>query len=91
MPMVTVRLFATVREAAGASLLKLDVQDINDLLTALRRGGKPAMSELIDSYLADHERLVILINGRNPGPASLRNLRLSAGDEVAMFPPVSGG
>jgi molybdopterin synthase catalytic subunit len=74
---VTVRLFAILRERAGASELTVDLPDgarVSDALDAL--GG-----------LADGLPLVMAVN-REYAPA---DQVLDAGDELALIPPVSGG
>jgi molybdopterin synthase sulfur carrier subunit len=91
MARVTVKMFATVREAAGASSVQLEVKDTAELLAVLKETYGPHLSEIIDGYLSDPDRLVLLINGRNPGRSLVLSEDLSSGDEVAIFPPVSGG
>jgi MoaE-MoaD fusion protein len=74
---VTVRLFAMLRERAGASEVALDLPDgasVRDALESL--GG-----------LADGLPLVMAVN-REYAP---EDQVLSAGDELALIPPVSGG
>ncbi|MGH2855889.1 MAG: molybdenum cofactor biosynthesis protein [Solirubrobacteraceae bacterium] len=74
---VTVKLFASLRERAGAGELTLRLRDgarVDDALAALRDrvGDVP---------------FVLAVN-REYAPA---DLALSAGDELALIPPVSGG
>jgi molybdopterin converting factor small subunit len=40
---------------------------------------------------SDPDRLVILVNGRNLRRGGRRGREFLEGDEVAIFPPVSGG
>ena len=74
---VTVRLFAMLRERAGASEVTLDLPDgarVGDALAAL-------------GHLADGMPLVMAVNreyAREDAP-------LDPGDELALIPPVSGG
>lgn len=80
--LVGVRTFALVREAVGTSELTL----------ALMAGA--TVQVLLDSLAADHPDLgpllghvVITVNQRY----AARDRALTPGDEVAIFPPVSGG
>lgn len=80
---VTVRLFATYRELAGTGELTLDLdEDSATVGDALRR-------------LAD---AIPGLSGQRYAPLTACNLRhvtathlLRDGDELAIFPPVSGG
>lgn len=74
---VTVRLFAMLRERAGASELKLDLPDGARV--------RDALSELGD--IAAGLPLVMAVN-REYAP---EDQVLDAGDELALIPPVSGG
>jgi molybdopterin synthase catalytic subunit/molybdopterin converting factor small subunit len=74
---VRVRLFAGLRERAGAGSLDIDVPDgatVADVWPALALGDEPA------GLLYARNRAYV-----EPGEA------LQAGDEVAVIPPVSGG
>jgi MoaE-MoaD fusion protein len=74
---VTVRLFAMLRERAGADEVRLDLPPdarVRDALTAL-------------DGLADGLPLVMAVNREYAG----EDEPLSAGDELALIPPVSGG
>jgi molybdopterin synthase catalytic subunit len=74
---VTVRLFAMLRERAGASEVKVELPDgarVRDALDAL--GG-----------LADGLPLVMAVNREYASD----DAPLDAGDELALIPPVSGG
>jgi len=79
---VQVRTFALVREAIGRSELTLalrvgaTVQDLLDRLAA----NHPDLGPLLD-------HVVVTINQRYAG----RDRALKSGDDVAVFPPVSGG
>lgn len=91
MARVTVRMYATVREAAGASSVDEEARDMPELLRKLGDRFGRSVSELLAKLASDPESMVILINGRNLGPSRSLTSRLENGDEVAIFPPVSGG
>ena len=88
---VSVKMFATVREAAGVPSIQLEADDIEDLFRKLGESLGPKLSRLLDEAVSDPERLVILLNGRNLARSRAHPLRLTDNDEVAIFPPVSGG
>ena len=91
MPRISVKMFATVREAAGTSECVLEADDLADLISKLRRSLGPALSKIFDQLDSDPEGLVILVNGINVERRNLTIVRLRDGDDVAIFPPVSGG
>jgi MoaE-MoaD fusion protein len=74
---VTVRLFAVLRERAGSDRLELDLPEGARVADALRA---------VD-HLAGGLRLVMAVNREYAAPED----PLSAGDELALIPPVSGG
>jgi molybdopterin synthase sulfur carrier subunit len=91
MARVTVRMYATVREVAGTSELAIDVESMDELVRELgARYGKP-MRAMLDDFPDDPEGVVVLLNGRNMMKRSARTAKLCEGDEVSIFPPVSGG
>lgn len=91
MAKVTVKMFATVSEAAGIDIIKLEAKDVSDILKRLGETQGPAFRRLLNELASDPDKIVILINGRNPGYPRAIVQTLSDGDEVALFPPVSGG
>jgi MoaE-MoaD fusion protein len=74
---VQVRLFAVLRERAGADELKLELPDGASVADAL--------SEL--HGITDGLRVVMAVNQEYADP----ELALQPGDELALIPPVSGG
>ncbi|PSP86412.1 molybdopterin synthase sulfur carrier subunit [Halobacteriales archaeon QS_1_68_17] len=89
------KLFANLAEAAGAREVEVSVDPggtVGDALDALL-DEHPDLEPLVlddDGDLRDHIRL--LHNGENPfTAASGYDTSLDAGDELALFPPVSGG
>jgi sulfur-carrier protein len=83
--MINLRLFARFREDLGLDSEQFETADIScveDLLRQLRlRGG--AWSRL----LAEDQRIMIAVNQEMANTGT----PLSDGDEVALFPPVTGG
>ncbi|MEA2299154.1 MAG: MoaE-MoaD fusion protein [Solirubrobacteraceae bacterium] len=79
---VTVRLFAVLREQAGAGTLNLTLDDgatVHDAIAELRRGPLRGLPE--------NAPFVVAV-GREYAE---REQRLQPGDELALVPPVSGG
>src|SRR5215212_1470467 len=75
---VTVRLFAMLRERAGAREVELDLPEgarVSDALAALRDVAPPELP------------LVMAVNREYARDDRV----LGAGDELALIPPVSGG
>jgi molybdopterin converting factor subunit 1 len=79
---VRIKLFASLREAAGCSETVWAFPDCSTVQTLLRHLSKqhPSLGKLSDhAWIAVNQRY-----------ASMDTL-LEDGDEVALFPPVSGG
>src|SRR5205823_12101481 len=78
--MVAVRLFASLRELAGASRLEIEAADVGELLGGLAARFGPEFERIMSAG-------AVIVDGE-PAP---RTRRLSPGEEVALLPPVSGG
>ena len=80
MTTVRVRLFAALRELAGASEVEATGSTVDDVVTALseRYGERFAKVARAGSVVVDGERVAA-------------DRVLAEGDEVALLPPVSGG
>lgn len=78
--MVRVRLFAALRELAGASEVEATGRTAGDLADALAavHGERFAAIAAVSSFV---------VNGERAG----RDTAVAEGDEVAILPPVSGG
>lgn len=78
--MTQVRLFASLREEAGASRVDAEGATVGEIVDALaaRYGPRFAQVAAVGSYVLNGER-------------ADRAAAVSPGDEVAILPPVSGG
>ncbi|MGQ4557061.1 ubiquitin-like small modifier protein 1 [Halobellus sp. GM3] len=86
---VTWRLFADLAEAAGGREHTVSVDadgTVGDALDALL-GGNDALTERVRDGEGIAEEINLMRNG---SPASLE-ADVADGDELAMFPPVTGG
>lgn len=88
------RLFADLAEVAGARRIAVDPGDeatVSDALAALVAAEPALEAHVFDAgELADH--LTILRNGRNVSTeAEGLDTPVDPDDELALFPPVSGG
>jgi MoaE-MoaD fusion protein len=80
---VTVRLFAMLRERAGRDSVEIELPDEATVADAFDRlAAEPAIGELIDRL-----PVRMAVNREYVGG----DARISAGDELAVIPPISGG
>jgi len=82
--MATVKLFATLRKAAGEKSFESSASSVAGVL-----------KEIENRYGQDVQRYMrnctILVNGQNIGYLKGRKTSLKPGDEVSIFPPLAGG
>lgn len=79
---VHVRLFAALRDAAGASNVRVEARTVAGMVRELEeRYGEPFTGRLARSR--------VIVNTRQVPPDS--DLELSEDDEVVLLPPFSGG
>jgi MoaD family protein len=78
--MVRVRLFAALRELAGASEVEAEGRSAGDVIDVLssRYGERFTQIAAVGTVVVNGER-------------ASRSTPVAAGDEVALLPPVSGG
>ena len=78
--MVRVRLFAALREQAGASEVEAQGSTVGAIVDELsgRYGDRFAKIAEVGSFVVNGER-------------ATRDMPVAEGDEVALLPPVSGG
>lgn len=84
--MIDILYFARLRESLGLAQEQLGVSDdigsIADLLAHLRRRGEPW-----STTLGENESVLTAVNQEIARP----DTRIKDGDEIALFPPVTGG
>ncbi|TAN25651.1 MAG: MoaD/ThiS family protein [Actinomycetota bacterium] len=78
--MVTVKLFAGAREAAGTSSIQVEADSVQEALDAVTETHGDALARMISISK-------IWLNGEPAEPDSI----VSSSDEIAVLPPVSGG
>lgn len=78
--MVKVLLFGPARAAFGAETCEVEADDVDGVLSALGDRGDTALQAVL-------RRAQVWVNGE-PAPSGTA---VTAGDEVAVVPPVSGG
>lgn len=88
---IRVRLFATVRTAAGTEslTLRVDGRTVGDALERLLVQ-VPSLAECAPEGRLT-ERIVVLVNGRPVESLDGLETELGDGDTVALSPPVTGG
>jgi molybdopterin synthase sulfur carrier subunit len=88
---VNVRLFANLREIAGHAQLAVEAGTIREALAELQARHPALGPVLCDDDGEVRSYITILVNGKNISEMDALATVLSNGDEVAIFPPVSGG
>ena len=78
--MATLRLFASIREIAGTSSLEVDANNVSDVITE-------ACAQFGNDFAALVPSCRIWVNGNPAEPTD----SVTAQDEIALLPPVSGG
>ncbi len=86
--MVKVKLFANFREIAGTKEVEIKAKHLSELLEELTNRF-PALKEVMFEGGKLRDYVNIMVNGK----FERKNLQLELrdDDEVALFPPVSGG
>jgi molybdopterin synthase sulfur carrier subunit len=82
---------ATVRDAAGTQEVEADASSVRELLEVLHRRFGTKFHSMLVKDGALREDVVILVNGQNISHTGGMDAKLEPGDDVAIFPPVSGG
>ena len=78
--MATLRLFASIREIAGTNSLEVDANNVADAIAE-------ACVQFGDDFAALVPSCRIWVNGNPAEPTD----SVTAQDEIALLPPVSGG
>ena len=87
---VTVKLFANLREQAGKARIDMSGSDLRTVLNVLIEK-YDGLEELIFDNNALHPFIHVMVNGISVKDKDGLDTKLSNGDEIALFPPVSGG
>ena len=92
-PCMEVKLFANLAETANARSVDIDLEEeipVEEVLFRLFEQHPSLRHDILDGdRVQDH--ISILVNGRTLPPAEALAESVGPDDEVAIFPPVSGG
>jgi len=93
---VTVKAFATIREAIGEfgkiSLEFPEQVTVKNLIEVLSKNfGEKFNSEVLDDNGLPKKTIKIFVNGRDIEFLDGLSTNLKDGDEVALIPPIAGG
>jgi molybdopterin synthase sulfur carrier subunit len=82
---------ATIREAAGTPGTEIAAASVRELLQKLRGIYGARLFDMLVENGNLREDVIILVNGTNISFSGGMDATLSESDDVAIFPPVSGG
>ncbi len=90
--MVTVRLYANLRDIAGKNELRIDGSTAKEIIDRLNS----TLGEKFDKIMKDEngklrENIIFLVNGKNIRFLSGTDTKIEGGDIIDIFPPVAGG
>lgn len=88
------KLFADLAELADEDTVEVDVADggtIDDALAALLERHPSLEGRILDDEGELREHINVLCNGESVRTGDGLETELESGDELALFPPVSGG
>jgi len=90
---IRVKTFAQIKDILGAdsSPEYPDGTSMKELLKSLRQKAGESENQLFSREGELHSHLVLMINGTRIYEEDIESIILSEGDEIALFPPVSGG
>jgi molybdopterin synthase sulfur carrier subunit len=90
---IRVKTFAQIKEILGAdsSLEYPDGTSMKELLKSLRQRAGESESQLFSREGELHSHLVLMMNGKRVYEEEIESIKLSEGDEITLFTPVSGG
>ncbi|MCF2137543.1 MAG: MoaD family protein [Candidatus Thorarchaeota archaeon] len=90
---MTVKFFASVREALGTRNVELEANTIQDVLDALAEMFGTAFTDnVLDPETGNLKRFYsCMVNGKRTELLDGNDTILTEGDSIAIFPPVGGG
>lgn len=94
MAMAKIKLFANLRESAGESELEIQGENVQEILDGLLTRFPQLQEMIFDDANGNRELrsyINILINGNNVLHLEGLETIVNDADEIAIFPPVSGG
>jgi molybdopterin synthase sulfur carrier subunit len=90
MPKIIVKLFANFREFTGTKELEIDGITVREILGILCKKF-PGFEEMLFKRESLQPYVNVFLNGRNVLEFGGLDAVINADDEIAIFPPVSGG
>lgn len=90
---VTIRFFAQFSELLGTDISTEPSSEstIGDLIKQVASVNKEGYDAIFDENGTFREFVIIMRNGKRLDTAHAENAVIKEGDEIAVFPPVSGG
>ena len=88
-----VRFFARFRELLGAEVIAEPAPGTSflTLVRDITRGNGEGSDAIFDEHGAFREHVILMRNGKRIEAADAEKIPVADGDEIAVFPPVSGG
>jgi molybdopterin synthase sulfur carrier subunit len=90
---VRVRFFARFRELLGTDIVAEPPSGtvLAALIREVTRKSPEGHDAIFDEHGAFREFVILMRNGKRVEAADAENTAITDGDEIAVFPPVSGG
>jgi MoaD family protein len=86
--MPVVKFFANLRRLTGKKEMHIPAENLRQLLDRLE-SEYPALGTYLSATAG--RRLIITLNGHPLDPAAGLDIPLAETDQIAIFPPISGG